>query len=509
MKTQVQSVDSNKVPYFAIADTAEDFFSKGEKGFKKLPESTKREHESGITNGKVSDPDWYGGETVEELKFENITSFGDPDTLKEFKDNFNELSETIDTKGAFKARKLIATRDKNGIFDFGLASKGLMRKVEWYDPKLAAAINRGERTNPFINYGVEVGVVPADFVTKLDQSSTFTVFVWTENGKQYPVDKRQAGVTAALRENPSLATHFAPGGILTLVKPNKNLKFSSNYDKCYLKFTTTEKNDRTVDLFVVIGGHGGLGSREFAYMTMPGLVVAKILMDSGVKVRISGVDMTISMNDNNAIAASYTIKDYHEGFDWNKMLINAADLRTIRYNVFRAMAGNLIANYPTQKNGSAWTDDDGLYNGRALSKGRDNFKELTERTKTFLLEEQKKGNNKTKTTDRDKMFFSQIGYINTGESKADLFDKARTEIDKLLLEIDFAFNPVESVINRAVEKMKDKGRSDGEIQYDLYNEISQIIKLPTKGEYAVNQKDQQKALDNYNLRVSAVKERLK
>ena len=506
---KVISVSSRKPSYFVTADSAIDFFTKGEENYSKLPNDARERYDNKFPGGKVRDVAWYGGgETEDSLKFQNLTAYNSPETLTEFKDNFKDLSANIDTGGAFDKRKLIATRNKSGIFDFGLASKGLLRQVEWYDVKLALAIKDKRRANPFEAYGVEPGVVPADFVKKIGNKN-LVYFVWVENGKQYSVDKRQAGVTKALNENPSLATYTAPGNILTLVQPNKHLKFSSNYDKCYLQFTTSEKNDKTVDLFVQIGGAGSLNSKSFAWKVMPALIVAEILTEAGIKVRINGVFMLHSMSGKNQLASSYVIKDYHEGFDWNKLLLNAADTRTIRYNVFRSLSANIAGNYPTQKDGTAWSARDGLFNGRVLFKGTKDFFELSERLKIFLLEQQKKGLNKTKTVDPEKMIFTEIGEIDNYDSLETLTEKARVEIDRVLTKIDFAYNSADAVVKRTRTKMKEQGKGDWEIQRFLEYTIEENIQLPIAGEYKYSAKEQELALEKYNRRMAAIEENFK
>jgi hypothetical protein len=508
-KEKVISVSSRKPSYFVSADSAIDFFTKGEENYSKLPSDARESYDRKFPGGKVDDVDWYGGgDTEDSLKFQNLTAYNSPETLKEFKDNFKDLSANIDTGGAFDKRKLIATRNKSGIFDFGLASKGLLRQVEWFCDWLFRQIKDKGLPNPYANYGVEPGVIPNDFV-ETKYLNGIKYLTWVYKGKEQIIQKRQAGVTKALNENSSLATYVAPGAIVTLVKPNKHLKFSSNYDKCYLQFTTSEKNDKTVDLFVQMGGSAALNSKSFAWKVMPALIVAEILSEAGIKVRINGVFMIISMSGKNQLASSYVIKDYHEGFDWNKLLLNAADTRTIRYNVFRSLSANIAGNYPTQKDGKAWSARDGLFNGRVLFKGNEDFIELSERLKVFLLEQQKKGLNKTKTIDPEKMIFTEIGQINNSDSLETLTEKARVEIDRVLTKIDFAYNSADAVIKRTRTKMKEQGKRDFQIKRFLENTIEENIKLPISGEYKYSKKEQELALEKYNRRMAAIEENFK
>lgn len=509
MQKDIIPVNSGKTPYFLHGESAEDFFTKGEKGFNNLPKGTRDEHNDRIlADGTVTDTDFYGESEESKLKFQNITSFYDPQVLTEFKENFKDLSANIDTGGAFDKRKLIATRNKSGIFDFGLASKGLLRQVEWFCGVLFTLIRDKDLPNPYATYGVEPGVVPSDFIeTKYLNGVKY--MAWIYKGREFSVQKRQAGVTKALNENGSLATTIAPGNIFTLVKPNKHLKFSSNYDKCYLQFTTSERNDKTVDLFVSVGGAWNLTQREFAYSVMPSLIVTEILQNAGIKVRINGTKAGLSISKDNYIGSTYVIKDYHEGFDWNKLMINAADIRTIRYNLFRSVSSNLLQTYPTQKNGQKWSDYDGLHNSYGVTNGTNNFREMTEKFKTYLLEEAKKGNNRVKTTDRNKMFFTATERLNPGEDEESLLQKATNEVNRLLTDIDMSYNTPSSVIRRTREKRKAAGETDYVIRKDLERVIEDMIKLPTKGEYAVSESDQKKALDNYKVAMQALNEQFK
>ena len=87
----------------------------------------------------------------------NEKNYIDPNGLNEALAFFDSLLVETDMGGAFKKAKLKITDDTRGIFDFGLASQGLFRAIEYYSKELQA-----ESPDEFPE--TKSGIVPDKFV---------------------------------------------------------------------------------------------------------------------------------------------------------------------------------------------------------------------------------------------------------------------------------------------------------------------------------------------------------
>ena len=91
--------------------------------------------------------------------------FNKPSDLEDGLAFFDEMVSTIDMGGTFKKVRLKITDDKRGIFDFGLASKGLYNPSEYFSQELA-----DELPDEFSDdkYGNKLpGIVPINFIKEV------------------------------------------------------------------------------------------------------------------------------------------------------------------------------------------------------------------------------------------------------------------------------------------------------------------------------------------------------
>ena len=115
--------------------------------------------------------------------------------IKEISSKFIENVKTlINLGGLFKNDKITITEDTRGVFDFGLASLGLYRPIEFYSKELADDIENGILKNPFSSAKLENGVVDGDNVKK-KVISNLNIFSYEIDGKKYNCERRQKGVT--------------------------------------------------------------------------------------------------------------------------------------------------------------------------------------------------------------------------------------------------------------------------------------------------------------------------
>jgi hypothetical protein len=474
----LKNLNSKRTFYYSSYDSADNFYKQSLDAYEKLaPESVKKIFRDRVTGSgeiKPEHQEFYAAKTVKELKYGNLETFIDPKLITKMRDRFKGVLDKIDMGGAFEKDRLVATKDSTGIFDFGLASKGLMRKVEFYDPILFGEIKGGKK-NPFENYGVFAGVVPSDFVRKEKQ------FYYHEDpeGKWLVLDRRQSGVTEALSENPNLATHFAADGLYTLVKPNKHLKFYSTYEKCYLKHKFKGGKQKTVDFYVPQGGSWQLNYEQLAYKAFPALLAAEVLEEAGIKTRINVVNTGGTMDRNNVYFFTYPIKNYGDEFDWNKIMLHIADPRLFRWSSFKSQAGALLKNYSKQKNGKAWTKDAGLFNGTTVR--GDLLTETFERFKKYAQDLGLEGLSNIKTTDRNKMWYSHLPNDVEADATEDEIDAViLDEFNNLMDKVDLEFNDTEKVAKRIVEREREKGT---DVKAYLKNTIDDAYALPTVGEF--------------------------
>ena len=135
-----------------------------------------------ISNPKSYDADFeYLGKYEKELKYEN------PKLLVEAMETFDNIIAKIDMGGVFKKSRLKITDDKRGIFDFGLAAKGLYRRQEYFSLELAQDF-------PDEFAGAEYdfkpsGVVPFDFVEETFIGEDRFYWYTSPSGKKYKLKK--------------------------------------------------------------------------------------------------------------------------------------------------------------------------------------------------------------------------------------------------------------------------------------------------------------------------------
>jgi hypothetical protein len=93
----------------------------------------------GTTNSDISgNPDFYGynpnsSKTIQEqYSYDEVTKFSDPRLLGDAVNSFADIVQKIDFGGNLEKSKLKFTSIPQGVFNFGLASKGLFRPIEYY-----------------------------------------------------------------------------------------------------------------------------------------------------------------------------------------------------------------------------------------------------------------------------------------------------------------------------------------------------------------------------------------
>lgn len=244
------------------------------------------------------------------------------DKIKEVSASFIENIKTlINLGGLYKNDRIIITEDTRGIFDFGLASLGLYRPIEFYSLELDNEIKKGSFKNPFSNLKLENGVVDGDDVKK-QVINNVNIFYYVLDGKKYNCERRQKGATKVFNTFPD-ECYLRPdkdGLLITYNLSNKDkvfngkgdvkLKYASSNKKSYLIYNKKDDSVKNVDIFMPINFLTGNSDGARAVALLPAYLIAATLEEFGIQSRISA--LRIGSDDLTNITISIPVKDYTE-----------------------------------------------------------------------------------------------------------------------------------------------------------------------------------------------------
>ena len=491
----------NKKFYFAQGSSPEQFLDQGKTFYERIPYGDSRRSQYDQT-GKHGNRKFYGGTTTFEELNEEFKDFVNMPLLSDVIDDFDGVLENIDMGGSFNKDRLIATSNPQGIFDFSLASQGLIRPVEYYSEDLAKDHPQefyAQYTLP--NGKVLKGLIPPNLITRVDGGSNGYIFIYKrpKDNKEYLCIQRQVGVTEALLDEPFLPTRMF-GKMQILDSYNKKVVFRSTNKKCYLMYNTKGGKAKNVELYVVQGGLGDATEKGMLLKIMPVLLAAKTLEEAGIKTRIYAV--RAYSKGNNFVFMTYPIKNYGERMDWNKIALNVADPRIFRWQMWRAVTGWL-----DEKHGNIGGGSSG--HGSTLTDIED-LSETFERYKNWAQSQRKEGKTNQKDVSRLLML---IGGISSPWSIAYEWDNDRAaaiktitkEFYRIMDSIDIQLSP----ISVSAERIKKRRAKEGLTNIaGVKNYINKIITdaytIPTTGQYATDIKNirdilekQQKVFDAY------------
>ena len=245
-----------------------------------------------------------------------------PDFQK-IKDISKVLVENIKTLinlgGLFANDKIIVTEDTRGVFDFGLASLGLFRPIEFYSKNLYDEIISGEVKNPNQGLDLEIGVVNPDMVYKKVAGSIIR-YEFTYLGKKYECERRQKGATKVFNTFSSecFLKANSDGVVITYYLKDKNkvyngsgnirLKYASSNKKSYLIYNKKEDSVKNVDIFMPV--NFALNDETKAVALLPAYLISASLEEFGIETRISA--LRLGADNNTQITVSIPVKNYDE-----------------------------------------------------------------------------------------------------------------------------------------------------------------------------------------------------
>jgi hypothetical protein len=249
--------------YFTYFESAEDFKKKGQEAYDEVkakdPNFFYRWDTSSIDSGFIESDD------REFLNEGKIIEFVNKPGLDQSIVAFDELFATIEMGGSFKKSRLKITDDPRGIFDFGLASKGLYAIQEYFSQEFADE-------SPFEFADQLPGIVPPDFVDK----DIFDNFWYTSQVtlKKYQLTKQDKGTRA-----------------IELGEPGAAIEYATTTRKSYLMFEKKGGKAKMVDLFVGVGGRGDMKSTVMMDRALPVFIGTRYFEQAGITTRINGARM--------------------------------------------------------------------------------------------------------------------------------------------------------------------------------------------------------------------------
>ena len=500
MATQpLKTTDSygNQNFYFAQGSTPEQFLEEGKKFFDEIPTNDSRSEEYNKTGsvGGARMKAFYMASTFEELKAK-IDTFIDMPLIRSSIDAFDGILEKIEMGGAFNKSRLKATSNPQGVFDFSLASQGLIRPPEYYSLELA-----DEHPNLFYSQytlddgTVLSGLVPPNLVQKKEGVKGIVFYYpYTKDGKPYDylLTQRQVGVTEALLQNPDLGIKMF-GEMQILAKYNPLVVFRSTNKKCYLLYDKKGGKANYVELFVVQGGLQSLSTEGMLLKVMPVLLAADTLQKAGIKTRIYAVRAYYDGSNN--IFMTYPIKNYNEDLDWNKIALNVADPRIFRFQMWRAITGwlnKLYGNIGEGNAGHGYT----MYEGPRL-------KETFERYKNWAEEQRGAGQSNQKEVNRLLMLISTIDdperlQEQWSSNKQQAFKTIEEEFYRIMDRVDIQLSVMNKSANRISQRKLSKGENMASSKRYISNIIAESFAIPTRGQNATKPQTIQMVLEKQN-----------
>lgn len=384
-------------------------------------------------------PDFYGYDPnssktlAEQYSYDEIKVFSDMPLLESALNGFSDIKRTLDLGGDFDSARMKFTSLPKGVFNFGIASKGLYRKIEYYDETNKVVIDSN------LVLQSEIGNTPY-YNFKGNRT-----YLRKQQEGTFLIEKHCKDVTIQFSESNQLFLPFKDGKIYN------GCGFEVNKEKgifAKLKYATTTKKVFSyreklgggiapfVDLFVVVGGLGTLDTENMLAKNLPTFIVADILEKAGVKVRIYGVRSYYK--DDKIVFLPFAIKEYGETIDFGSLASFTSDIRFFRVNLWRATATIRRmaekAKYPSSR-------EYPLGFGRTLygynSVGRDDLYDVFQMYKNWVFNQKSSVKNISKINDKGLMIIGGLRNIQptdrlTGRNQAQTFEKIKEEVYRML-----------------------------------------------------------------------------
>lgn len=362
---------------------------------------------------------------AEQYSYDQLKMFSDMPLLSQAIEKFDVIKRGLDLGGDFDSSKIKFTSLSKGVFNFGLASKGLIRKTEFFD--------------------VEDNKVIDEKIVRQESLNNITVFYYLKNGTKHFVRKQQKGTVLVKDNFLDVEVKFDENQKIWL--PFKDGKIFNGKGKNMLSYSTTTKKvymyreklgggvSPYVDLFVGVNGLNDLDTENMLAKNLSAFIVADILEKAGVKVRIYGLRTYKDLikvkkkplENTQTVFIAYTIKEYGEQLDFGRLASFTSDKRFFRVNMWRTASALRKMETGQYKNGkgiSLYGGDDDLYNSFSMFKN-------------WVFNKKGTVNFDTKINDKNLMVLSGLPKVGredklTGENADRTFKKIEQEVYRTL-----------------------------------------------------------------------------
>ena len=273
-----------------------------------------------IDNGGAYNPsDNFQGSSDKRLLMNpnDIDTYLYQDVLDTELQNLSSITQNLKLGASAKKSRLEFTEQPTGIFNFGMASKGLYRKREFFCPILNIVVdeNKIERLNG--------------------------LFYYPTGGDLALCELRQEGTTEMLIVNPNAKVLTASDGMIytdPIRFGDVSLKFATTTKKVYLKKSEVKNltgggQEKYVDVYISPNANSNIRKENLIYSSLPSILLAQTLEKAGFKVRIN--KFAIVSSGGNLVMYTYPLKDYGEPVNYQRIAIDGADPRIFRYEDFR------------------------------------------------------------------------------------------------------------------------------------------------------------------------------
>jgi len=434
-------------------------------------------------------PSFYGYDpnstkTLEEqFSYDEIKIFSDMPLLESTLNSFSDIKKNLDLGGDFDSARMKFTSLPRGVFNFGIASKGLYRKVEYYD-----------ETNDI--------VVDSKLVLKSEINDTpyhnfqgNRVYLRKQQEGTFLIEKHCKDIKIEYSEVNKLYLPFKDGKIYNGCGFEVD-KVKGIYAK--LKYATTTKKvymyreklgggiSPFVDLFIVVGGLGNVDTENMLAKNLPTFIVADILEKAGVKVRIYGV-RGYETPENTIAFLPFALKEYGETLDFGNIASFTSDIRFFRVNLWRSLATiRRMAEKAKDPNSSLFPYGYGntLYGFR--NGQRDELYDAFQMYKNWVFNQKGSVKNTTKINDKGLMILGGLRDLNssdklTGRNQAQTFQKIKEEVYRILDYVGMLLtnNPskfIQGIYIREKENPKYANNSEKAIKDDIKKYLSGLIR---------------------------------
>ena len=325
ISTYISPFSPNQRAYYDLFDNFKDITDYSRKVEQELTSKNITWAGLQFSTTKIPTDDFHGSTSTTLLQNPTqITDYLYQDVLERELDNLASLTQDLKLGASAKKTRLEFTEQPTGIFNFGMASKGLYRKREFFCIKLNMVVDENLVVN---NNGL---------------------FFYPTNGELALCELRQEGTTEMLLKNPNAKVLTATDGMIytdPIRFEDVSLKFATSTKKVYLKKSEVKNvtgggNEKYVDVYVTPNAPWTIEKENLIYSALPSILLIQILEKAGFKVRVNKfISVATDSSNGGAIAYAYPIKDYGEPINYQRIAIDAADPRIFRWEDFRRYEG--------------------------------------------------------------------------------------------------------------------------------------------------------------------------